>query len=359
VRQEGQVVPRGNGKWLVRAFKGRSPEGKRTYVSKMVRGSKREAGRVLRDLLGRKDSGTLVPTTRESVAVYLARWLDRTARGQVRARSLDLYRWVVERYITPALGMVPLARLQPDQVRSLYHSLTERKLSPATIRLVHAVLCQAVEQAVTDGLLPRNPVALATPPKLTKREPSVIAPDQIGAFLDAARTDAWFPLWLTLLTTGLRPGEALALQWSDFDGTTLRITKSLAPDGTMTAPKTEAAKRSVMLPETTARVLKSHRGRLHGFIFAGPDGQPPDYRTLVRRHFKPLLQRAGLPSTLRVYDLRHSSATLLMSEGVHPKVVAERLGHSKVNITLDTYSHVLPSMQRQAADSLNQLVAGR
>jgi integrase len=373
----GQLVQRGPDRWLIRAFRGRDAAGKRIYVAKTVAGTRKQAERALRELLGQKDSGTLTKTTRESAETYVTRWLDVWCKGQVRERTLASYRWLLKQYVFPVLGTRKLAQLQPDELRALYQAMAERDLSSRTIRYTHAVIRQALQKAVDLNLLVRNPADLARPPKgvtTERRELNVITPDQTGKFLDAARRDRWYALWLLLLTSGLRPGEALGLKWPDLDGNKVRVVRSLVPGKrgawALSEPKTERSRRTVALPETTVKALKEHRKRQaeeklkagehyrdHGLIFAMPDGEPPNYRGLVLSHFKPILTRAKLPSTLRVYDLRHSTATLLLVAGEHPKVVSERLGHSSITMTLDTYSHVLPDLQERAAARLEALLS--
>ena len=191
----------------------------------------------------------------------------------------------------------------------------------------------------------------------------------------AAKSDEWYALWLLLLTGGLRPGEALGLKWGDLDGNRLHIQRALIPGAKgawkLEDVKTERSRRVVVLPETTARALVNHRRKQaeqrlaagqhyqdFGLIFAMPSGTPPDYRGLVQAHFKRVLKRAELSPSLRVYDLRHTAATLLLQLGENPKIVAERLGHSTVTQTLDTYSHVLPDMQERSATRLEQALFG-
>ncbi len=179
---------------------------------------------------------------------------------------------------------------------------------------------------------------------------------------------------LVLLTTGLRPGEALGLRWEDWEGDRLRVQRSLtrtAKGGWMLAePKTSRSRRSVTLPSSTSEALGAHRvnqarERLQrgmgyqddGLVFCTAQGTPLDLPGVTRRHFHPILKAAGL-ERIRVYDLRHTCATLLLAAGEHPKIVSERLGHASVTLTLDTYSHVLPDMQESAAKKLEGLLFG-
>lgn len=223
------------------------------------------------------------------------------------------------------------------------------------------------------NLLVRNPADLTEPPRLARREMKALSPAEAEAFLAAAQTDRWNALWLLLVTSGLRPGEALGLKWPDLARNRVQVQRVLVPGSKgswrLEEPKTDRSRRVVVLPDSVARTLQTHRRQQaeekllagqayedHGFVFATPTGTPPSYRGLVLSHFNRIMQRAGL-APRRVYDLRHTAATLLLVLGEHPKVVSERLGHSSVTITLDTYSHVLPDMQERAAAKLESLLS--
>lgn len=202
----------------------------------------------------------------------------------------------------------------------------------------------------------------------------VFSPSQAATFLQAASQDRWAALWQLLLTTGMRPGEALALRWTDIEGSKIRIQRNLVrtPDGRweLKEPKTARGRRTVTMPEMTQTLLRQERrnqveARLKagsayadlGFVFAVGNGSPLDWRVVVQRHFHPILKRAGLPR-IRPYDLRHTSATLLLGDGVNVKVVAERLGHASAALTLDVYAHVTPDMQAEAAGGMQQVLNG-
>ena len=371
----GQLMQRGPDRWLIRVYKGRNATGKRIYINQTVRGPKREAERALRQLLTSKDSGALVRTTRQTLATYLADWLSRWCKPRVRAGTLDDYAGLIERHINPALGHHRLAHLTSDDIQGLYNAMTERGLSARTVRYTHAVLRSALKHALKSQLLTRNPADLTELPRHERREMRAMGSVDAGRFLTAAKSDEWYALWLLLLTGGLRPGEALGLKWGDLDGNRLHIQRALIPGSKGTWKledvKTERSRRVVVLPETTARALVNHRRKQveqrlaagqhyqdFGLVFAMPSGAPPDYRGLVQAHFKRVLKRAELPPSLRVYDLRHTAATLLLQLGENPKIVAERLGHSTVTQTLDTYSHVLPDMQERSATRLEQALFG-
>lgn len=260
------------------------------------------------------------------------------------------------------------------QIQDFYQTLAHYSLSQR--RQVHNVLRPALRQAVNWGLIDNNPCDKVEPPRSKRRQQKnsirAMSQEQAKLFLEAAEEDRWAVLWRLLLATGMRPQEAYALQWSevDFEHDTIRIVHSLyhcrGNEGgwDLQPPKTERSRRSVMVPRSIMNSLKQHRVRQleeravmrmatvdHGFVFASHNGAPLHERNLDRRHFKPTLERAGLPS-FRIYDLRHSTASLLLLRKVPAKIVSERLGHSSITLTLDTYSHVLPTMQKLAADEL-------
>ena len=204
-------------------------------------------------------------------------------------------------------------------------------------------------------MIARNPADLVQLPRKQGREMCAFSPEEARRFLTAAREDPWFAVFSLLLDTGLRPGEALALKWSDVDlvdrQLTVRRTLTRAAQGwRFEEPKTLGSRRSVPFTSPLQSVLVAHRDTQdtnpHSLVFVGEGGEPLHANNLGRRNLPRILERAGLAEGFRLYDLRHTCATLMLLAGVHPKVVSERLGHASVKITLDTYSHVLPTMQR-------------
>jgi integrase len=227
-------------------------------------------------------------------------------------------------------------------------------------------------------MLSQNPASYVDLPRLKKTEMKSFSPEEADRFLKAAAEDRWGTLWAVALTTGMRPGEYLALRWPDVDlnAGTVTVRRALVrrKDGgwEFEEPKTDRGRRTIPLPPTVIASLAEHKRKQaeerlakgpayesQGLVFATSTGQPLDQINLSRRHFKPILKAAGLPSDFRVYDLRHSCATLLLAAGENPKVVSERLGHASITLTLDIYSHVLPSMQQQAAERLEAILFNR
>jgi integrase len=289
-----------------------------------------------------------------------------TVKPTVEPNTYGPYERHVRLHITPHVGGLKLARLTKAQIRGWYAALTKAGVSAALQRKVGTTLTIALNQAVNDDLLPGNPALKVRKPKAKKPEMLVFDPDQVAAFLAAARNDRLFALYLTALDSGARPGELFALIWPDIDleARYLSVTKSLEEiNGIQRVKEVKTAKgrRRIDLSPATVAALADHRkdmlaaGFIAGPVFPDTEGGYLRQSNLRKNSFKPILVRAGLPD-IRLYDLRHTCATLLLLADVPAKVVSERLGHSSVTLTLDTYSHVLPTMQRRAADLMGQIL---
>jgi integrase len=263
-----------------------------------------------------------------------------------------------------------LTKLSPLDLQRLYTDRLVAGLSSTTVHLLHVVLHRMLKQAVRWGMVPRNVTEMVDPPRRTFPEITTWSSDQVARFLEAGDQHYLGALWRLALLTGMRRGELLGLKWDDIDldrGTlAVRRTLSRGNGGTwqLTEPKTASGRRQIALPESCVAALRKHRLRQleqrmalgpawedHGFVFTGRAGAPLHVNSMTV-HFKKLITDAQVP-TIRFHDLRHTCATLLLAEGVHPKIVQERLGHSDISMALNRYSHVTPSMQRQAADTLD------
>ncbi len=367
----GQIISRGERTFLVRVYMGRDESGKRKYHNKTIHGNKKDAQAYLNQVLRDKDLNLFAEPSKKTLNEYLDQWLESTVKSRVRDRTYRDYCSLLDRYIRPALGGRRISQIGPMEIQAVYGQLTERGLSARTVRYAHGILRDALQQAVKWQLLPRNPVEFVDLPRQERREMLVLSPEQVSRFLDAAKNDPWYALFLTAVTTGMRPGEYLALQWKDLnlEARTLSVNRTVTPKGEFQEPKTARSRRSIRLVPTVIQALRAHRiqqaewrlsqGAAYAnrdLVFASETGEPLNERNLVQRHFKNILRAAELPEALRLYDLRHTCATLLLSAGENPKVVSERLGHASVTLTLDTYSHVLPDMQQAAADRLEALL---
>jgi len=242
------------------------------------------------------------------------------------------------------------------------------KCSPRVRQLTHAVLRRALKQAIRLGLLMWNPCDAVQPPRVPHVEMVVLQPDQVTIFLEAAKTERLEALFVLAITTGMRLGELFGLQWHnvDLDRGVVQVRHTLIDvvgKLELAEPKTQKSRRSIPLPSVATEALRKHRNMMVAeglgdlpWVFCTPSGNPLRRSHFNAYTFKPLLAYAGLPD-IRFHDLRHTSATMLLSAGVHPKVVQERLGHAQISVTLDTYSHVLPGMQREAAAKFDEMLA--
>jgi integrase len=306
------------------------------------------------------------------VAQFLLGWLE-TIKPTVGVVTWKRYEEIVRLHLIPSIGSHSLGRLSPQSVQTLYAAKLEAGLSTTTVHHIHAALHLALESAVSLDLVTRNVSERVTAPKMRRHEMEVLSPEQSRMLLNAISGDELEALYVLALTTGMRQGELLALKWRDIDldAGWLRIhstVRKLRGAFIYAPPKTKRSRRAVALTAMAVESLKQHRIRQarakalvgpawqeNDLVFTDTVGGPLEGRHLLRHHFRPLLQRAGLPPS-RFHDLRHTTATLLLAQGVHPKVVSEMLGHTTIGITLDTYSHVLPQMQREAATTLDRLL---
>lgn len=364
---EGSVYRKENGAWCAVLTVGFDTNGKRRRRYLYGRTKAEVLDKLSRN---RADSlnGLVTDSSRLSVAAYLKRWLEDDARPTIRETTLLSYRSVVSNHINPHIGGLGLSKLSPNHIQSLQGTLEREGASPRMRQLVHAVLSRALSRAVRFGLLVRNPCDAVDRPRVPRREMAVLNPDQVQMLLKAASGDPLEALYVTAIGTGARLGELLGLRWEDIDfrSGSVSIQRTLVDiNGKLTTsePKSARSRRRIDLPGFVITALRNHRNRQaaqphpKAWVFSDRNGGPLRKNNLLRRSFRPLLTKAKLPK-IRFHDLRHTAATLLLAQGIHPKVVQERLGHATVAITLDIYSHVLPSMQREAADSLDAIVGG-
>ncbi len=370
----GQIIPRGERTWLVRVFLGRdSAKGKRRYLNKTIRGTKKDAQRFLNGVLRDIDLGTFIEPSGVTLNEYFDKWLESAARPRVSRRTADGYAGLLSRYIRGPLGSRRLDRLQALDIQKVYGEMQAEGLSARVVRHTHSALHNALKQAVKWGLLVRNPSDLVELPKVPHKERRVLALDEAVRFLKFADNMPRGLIFELALITGMRPEEYLALQWSDidFDHGTATIQRALVrhkKEWNFEKPKTPRSRRNVPLPSLLLHKLTEHRRKqneerlkagpqwhTHGLVFCSGTGTPLSIPSLTYRYFRPILKEADLPQ-IRLYDLRHSCATLLLMAEENPKVVSERLGHSTIVLTLDTYSHVLPTMQQRATAKLEKML---
>jgi integrase len=316
----------------------------------------------LLDLQQRKKTGSLTETSKVTVAQYLERWLNDTSRLTVRESTHRRYAELVRVHINPQIGGVRLHRLTAPDVQNIFSTMEEKGLSPRTRQFVFDVVSMALDQAVKLGLVIRNVCDQLTRPKVPKRDMLTLDAHQAAVFLKAAQSDRLWTMYVLALTVGMRQGELFALQWSSvsLDAGRLSVRHTLC-NGKLGPPKTSKSRRQIELPAIAVGALWQHKAAMlaegHAsspFVFCNTRGGNLSSQNFLRRSFLPILKAADLPR-IRFHDLRHTAATLMLSEGINAKVVSETLGHATVAFTLDTYAHVLPSMGRDAANRMNRL----
>jgi len=367
---KGHIRERSPGHWAI-VIDVRDPQtGKRKRRWHSFKGTKREAQKECARLITEMERGTYIETKRETVASFLERWIEHM-KGQVSPRSHERYAELCRKNIVPLLGGLTLTKLQPTHISQAYaNALASGRrdgkggLSPASVHYQHRVLKKALGQAVKWRLLPSSPVDSVDPPRVERTRMQTYDMAQTAEALALTRlTRLYVPVLLALLC-GLRRGEITALRWRnvDLDAGQLAIVESTEQTSKATRLKeTKTGRaRTVALPSLVVEELRRHRIEQarellrigirqdgESFVYAREDGQPMQPRSLTHA-WDQFRVRTTLPR-IRFHDLRHSHATHLLASNVHPKIASERLGHAKVGITLDLYSHVLPGMQADAA----------
>ncbi len=333
--------------------------------------TRQEVAVKLSKALADREGGFVFDAGKQTLGEYLDRWLSNSVRGTVRQRTYERYEGLVRVHLAPSIGPVKLKALTPDHVRKLYRDKLDSGLAARTVLHIHRTLSKALKQAVNDGLIPRNAAASVKAPQPRREEIRPLDREQVRALFGAAgvageRLEA---LYVVAVTAGLRRGELLGLKWEDVDleAGMLQVRRTLSePKGgcIFEAPKSGKG-RNIRLTRKATATLREHRKRQleeririgtlwqeHGLIFPSSAGTPLSGGN-VTRAFKTLLRRAGLPTTTRFHDLRHTCATLLLRQSVNPKFVQELLGHGDVSLTLNVYSHILPDMGDTAAGAMD------
>lgn len=378
----GSIVKRSKDSWTVILNLGRdSATGKRKQQWVTVRGTKRDAERKLAELQHQMDTGTFIRPSKLTLGAFLQEWLQSYVATNVRAATLEGYRIIVERHLTPALGAIVLSELRPTHLQGYYaKALKEGRrdggggLSARTVVHHHRVLREALSHAVKWGHVGRNVADAVDPPRAVDREMNALDPGGVERLLDAARSTMYFPLIHLATFTGMRRSELLGLRWKDVDLNkgTVSIAQVLhcLPGGRIVfdQPKTAKSRRLVTLSPAPALALRAYQETVEAdlallgttlagdrLVFCQVDGSPLLPNT-VTHAFAKTVQRAGLAG-ITFHSLRHTHASILLQQGVSSKTVAERLGHSTVVITLDTYSHVTPGVKEDAANRFEEALS--
>jgi len=368
----GHITKRGKNSWSIVLYTGRDPQtGKKQYKWHSLKGTKKQAEKELASLINQLETGSYIHPSKTTVGLFLEQWLKDYALTNTAPRTFERYAEIIRLHIIPNLGEIPIKQLTPGHLQSYYaHALSSGRLngkgglSAQTVKHHHCVLSEALNHAVKWGLVARNIASAVDPPKPVKREMATIQAEDVSNLLEEARklenvsSIPYYTIFYTALHTGMRRGELLALRWIDIDLElmTISINRSLQilKDGTkiIREPKTPKARRLISMTPSLAlqlrefkesqsvlRLLNNKPLQPDSLIFSDLADQPINPNTITPA-FNKIAKRAGFK--LRLHDLRHTHATLMLKSGVHPKVVSERLGHATVAFTLDTYSHRSP-----------------
>lgn len=330
--------------------------------------TKREATNARNDELKARREGTYIEESKETVGELLARWLNTIARHKVKAKTLSDYESTIRLHLVPYLGDIRVQNLTAAKVQTFYSERVDAGVGTRTINLAHQRLSQALAVAEREGIVRRNVCELVEVPQHKYAPGKAWTQEEANRFLEVARKHYLHPLWALELATGLRRGELLGLRWQDvyLESGIIQIRQAItivkgAP--VVGEPKTDASKRRMGIPADIVQALRDHRVTWEGrrdravhwegdLVFCTRNGKPLNPNN-VYRHLYPLMEQAGVPK-IRLHDARHTHGTILVSKGVSIRAVADRLGHSKTSVTLNTYAHVLPTMRDEALEAIEE-----
>lgn len=386
----GHLERRSKNSWTIVIEAGRDPvTGKRKRLKKAFRGNKRDAEKEMARLLTELEKGTYVKPSKLTFGEYLRDWLQNYGTTRLAPTTRRRYGQIINLRVIPKLGMVPLQKLRALHLQKFFREIIEEgrldkpgePLSTDSIIYHHRVIHKALDSALKQQLIQVNPadaVELPKPPQEldeddTRENIRVLDGAQVEAMLEAARETPYYTLLFVGVRTGLRRGELLGLQWQDIDfgAGTLSVKQALAytpQEGIFfKPPKNKKSRRTIDISSEVVAVLKEHKKKQaeaklffgqeyqdNNLVFCQYNGQPmhPDTPS---SWFPAFLERIGLPR-LNFHCLRHTHASLLLKAGVDIKIISERLGHSSIRITYDIYSHLMPGMQKEAVDRLEELL---
>ena len=368
----GHITKRGKDSYSIAVSLGRDPRtGKYKYKWVSVKGTRKNAEKRLLELLSQLDNGTFINPGKVTVAEYLERWLSEYAKPNLSPRGFERYAGIIRRYLILEMGNMQLTQLKPEHIQKHYAAMQRKGLSAGTVRYHHAVIHKALQTAVKWGLLSRNAADGVDAPRSRRNDMQIWDDFEVRYFLEAAKCSPYYALFHTALFTGMRRSELLALQWRDIHLHQIYVSRSLhhLKDGSyvFTQPKSVKSRRTIALSPSSVLTLMEHKEKQEAvhtmlgiplkqddLLFSTPEGKPLRPNTITRA-WTTLATKAGV-KPIRLHDARHTHASLMLKQGVHPKIVQERLGHASIQMTLDTYSHVTPGLQEAAAEAFDRLV---
>ena len=371
----GHIVKRSKNSYSIVVSMGKDAiTGKYKYSWHTVQGTKKDAEKRLSELLHQLDTGTFMKASKTTVSEYLERWLKDYVWPNLSPRGFERYESIARVHLIPSLGSITLTQLKAEHLQKHYTAKLNDGFSTLTVKYHHTVIHKALQTAVKWGLVSRNVADGVDIPRACHKEMQTWDEDDVTRFLKIAKDSPYYTLFLTALYTGMRRSEMLALRWQDIDFLfgQVSVSRSLhqLKDGSyvFTQPKSAKSRRTIALSPSAILMLQENKEKQEvtraklgvplkddDLVFSTLEGKPLRPNT-VSRAWTMLAARAGV-KVIRLHDARHTHASLMLKQGVHPKIVQERLGHASIQITLDTYSHVAPGLQEAAAAQFDKLVS--
>ena len=371
---EGNIRRRKDGRWEGRYTAGHDPETGKQIFKNVLGKTQAEVKEKLKKALEEAKKIDFTRTGKYTVEMWMEEWFENVCKIKVRASSHQTYRGYIDHHIAPYIGDIPLEKLSTMDLQKLYRKLMtkgrveriesekqSKGLSAKTVRNINQVISSAMDFAVAQKIISVNPCKAVALPKVEHKEMKTIPAEQLEAFLREARETGVYEMYYIELATGLRRGELLGLKWQDIDWKNgiIKVRRQVARvDGEIVeAPlKTKNSYRAVTISQQAIEVLKTQKAKTNDeYVFASPNGGPisPDS---VNNMLKRVLARAGIPK-VRFHDLRHTFATIALQNGVDIKTVSGMLGHFSAGFTLDTYAHVTTSAQKEAAETMGNVLS--
>jgi integrase len=384
---EGTISKRKDGTWCAAITVGNDPETGKQKRRFFYGKTRAEVAEKLLKVQNDFRTGIYVEPNKITFGMWLDTWLEEYKRPQIRPSSYELYKSIINLHIKPTLDNVALQDIRPEHLQTLYNAKydnglkdIERGLSASSVKRMHTMIKNCLQQAIKNNLIPRNSAEATILPKIKKSQIQVFTLENQQKFLKALAGERMKAAFIIALATGIREGELLGLYWNDIDleQGILSIQRSIRRVQTSGAadkktalifqePKTESGKRFIPLPDAALTGLKEHKkqqvieklaaGEIYenecNLVFCTELGKPIDPRNF-RKLFKRILNKANIPD-IQFHALRHTFATRLLELNENPKVVQEILGHADISTTMNVYSHVLPDVKKAAAQKLNFL----
>ena len=371
---EGSIRKRKDGRWEGRYTAGYDPKTGKRIIKNLLGKTQAEVKEKLKKALEECQGLDVSRSEEYTVATWLRTWYELYAKPNVRTATADRYELMIEAYTIPRIGNIKLPKLTTRHLQKLYKELLEngrihigrdqnKGLSTTTVHSVHLMLHCALERAVKERLIPRNPCEDCIVPKPRKLDMKILPPEHMKVYLDAANARGLLPMFYLELVSGLRKGELVALRWDDLDiqQRTISVSKQYVrnPDGSLelTRPKTENSVRLVSIPQTAVDLLIQEHAKHpdSSYMFPSPlTGKMYHPDSVVNLH-KKILKDAGL-EYIRFHDLRHTFATIALQNGIDVKTVSSMLGHFDAGFTLRTYTHATRQRQEQAAQTMGSFM---